>query len=130
MNITDLFGPLDQIATWSNPLLTVAACIVVGYLLRFIHRFPNDAIPVVVILFGSVVFMFLADKCPANVLARVWHAKNLIVGLILGFVAWIAHNQVLSRVEDWVATKVPGLNSLLGKQPPTPPTPPSPPGQP
>lgn len=105
MNTDSVIQELVKIQSWPNVALVFALVIIVGYCFRFWKNFPNEAIPVIVILTGAVGMMLLAEACPPNLKPRIWHAKNAIVGLIIGFLAWMAHNLVVSKVEDWLATK-------------------------
>lgn len=102
--------------------LVAISCLVVGYVLRFIKKFPNDAIPVVVTIWG----MWYAVVADANntIPLRVWTVRNLLIGLVVGFLAWLFHNLILSKIED----KIPFLKNLFSEPTvtPIPETPPKP----
>lgn len=126
--INDLLSSLDKIQGLSAAALVCFTCIVVGYALRFIKRFPNDGIPVVVILWGGMAMLLLADPRASTMPARIWTMRNLCIGLVIGFVAWLLHKIVLSRIEDFIASKFPDLNDTAffqrkanstGQPPPT-----------
>lgn len=102
-----LLAVLDKIQGLPAVALVCASCIVVGYVLRFIKAFPNNAIPVVVILWGAVAMMLLADPRATNMPLRIWAMRNLLVGLAIGFLAWMLHYWVLSWIEDYIAKKFP-----------------------
>lgn len=108
--LNDLLTGLDKIQGLSAVALVCFGCVVVGYVLRFIKSFPNDGIPVVVILFGAVAMLALADPRASAMPARIWTVRNLFVGLIIGFVAWMLHKIVLSRIEDYIAKRFPGAS--------------------
>lgn len=91
-------------------LLTLAVCIVVGYVLRSIKRFPNDAIPIVAILVGGVFYPLIADDNNDWTL-RVWIVRNAGIGLVYGLVAWGGHKFILKRIED----KIPFIKSLIAE---------------
>jgi hypothetical protein len=80
-------------------LLVLFTCWVLGYALRCIRKFPNDGIPIAVILWGGVLAPFIADT-NSTLPLRVWILRNILVGLVCGFVAWLVHNKVLSKVEE------------------------------
>lgn len=81
-------------------IVLVALCgIVLGYVLKRFKRFPNDGIPVAVILFGGVLYPLIADA-NNDLTLRVWLVRNVIIGLIINFVAWIFHNKLLKRFLD------------------------------
>jgi len=108
--LNSLLSALDKIQGLSAAALICFGCIVLGYILRFIKKFPNDGIPVAVILFGSAMMLFLADPRPTAMPARIWSVRNLLVGAIIGFVAWMLHKVVLSKIEEYIAKKFPDLN--------------------
>lgn len=125
---------LDQIQGWSAAALVMGCCIVVGYALRFIKQFPNDGIPLAVILTGGLCMMLLADPRPSSVSMRIWTTRNLIVGLIIGFAAWMGHKLIISKIENFLMQKSDAIAKLLGAKTgntdfiknPNPPTPPQP----
>jgi len=110
-------------------VLFLLSCIVVGYVLRGIKRFPNDAIPLVVVLWAAVASVLLAPEEPTGTPHRVWLCKNALIGVIIGFAAWACHKKILKRLED----KVPWLSGLFSTgntdqiKNPNPPTPAEPP---
>ena len=108
--LNQLLQGLDKIQGLSAVALVCFSCVVIGYVLRFIKAFPNDGIPVVVILWGAVAMLMLADPRPTDMPARIWTVRNLFVGLIIGFVAWLLHKVVLSKLEDYIATKFPSVS--------------------
>lgn len=80
-------------------LLVLIVCWVVGYLLRWIKRFPNDGIPIVVILMGAVVYPLIADD-NNEITLRVWLVRNVAIGFGLGFGAWLTHTFILKWIEN------------------------------
>lgn len=80
-------------------ILVVLSCLVVGYGLKFIKRFPNDAIPLTVILWAAVFYPIIADD-KNDLSLRVWLVRNVLFGLVCGFIAWLMHNKLLSKLED------------------------------
>lgn len=120
---------LDNIQGLSAAALVALSCIVVGYALRFIKRFPNDGIPVVVILWGALAMLFIADPRATTMPARIWTARNIMVGLIIGALSWLVHKIVLSRIENLIASKVPSMaGTTFFNQKDTQPNPPADPG--
>src|SRR6266576_2651788 len=81
--LNQLLQWLDKIQGLSAVALVFLSCIVVGYALRFIKRFPNDGIPVVVILWGALAMLIIADLRASTMPARIWTTRNLLVGLII-----------------------------------------------
>lgn len=109
--LNNLLQILDKVQGMSAAALVCVSCIVVGYVLRFIKKFPNDGIPVVVILWGAVAMLFIADPHPPATTMRVWTVRNFLVGLTIGLIAWMLHKFVLSWVEDYLAKKFPSASN-------------------
>jgi hypothetical protein len=90
-------------------LLVLVSCLTVGYALRMWKWFPNQGIPVVVVLWGPVFNMLIADPLADTFPIRIWLVKNFLVGVVIGGAAWLIHNKVLKRLED----KLPFLKGWL-----------------
>lgn len=116
---------LDKIQGLSGAALVFLSCIVMGYVWRFVHLkwFSNDSIPLFVILWGAFAFSMVADPAADQTPWRVWVLKNVIIGAIIGFLAWLVHNFAIKKLEDWIATKVPGFSLFTAKDNVTTPTP-------
>jgi hypothetical protein len=93
-------GILDSLSGLPGHILVGISCIVVGYALRFFKRFPNDAIPLVCILWGMVFNPLLAPDRALGTSLRLWAARNAIIGLIVGALAWALHRYVIKKFED------------------------------
>ena len=87
------------------------SCIIMGYTLRFIKRFPNDGIPLACILWGMAFNPMIADVRLPGTSLRIWLVRNALLGLIIGGGAWMLHKYLLSRIED----KIPGLSQKLAE---------------
>lgn len=85
--------------------LVLGSCIVLGYILKFIRQFPNDGIPVAVVLWGGIAMSLVADARASSMPLRVWVVRNILVGMIIGLVAWIVHKTALSKLEDWIGMR-------------------------
>ena len=118
---TDLLeNSLDQITHSLQSLagapastLIIIGCIILGFVLKRIKIFPNDAIPVVVVLTGAVLYPLIADD-RNDLPLRVWIIRNALLGLAHGFAAWLIHNQVLSRI---MPKKESGETTVIEKKP-------------
>lgn len=109
--LNSILSSLDKIQGISAVGLICLSCIVVGYVLRFIKSFPNDGIPVVVILWGAVAMLVLADPRASDMPERIWVVRNFFVGLVIGFVAWMLHKIVLTKIEEYITAKFPEATS-------------------
>ena len=109
----------DQIQDATNWLMnlgavpfTVAACILVGYVCRFIPVIPNKWIPIICIIVGPVVFC-IANPHASSVPKSAFFLHSIIGGLFLGLVAWLLHDKFISNFEDKVTAKFPAASVLF-----------------
>lgn len=96
--LTQLVDYLQRLYGAPAIVLVFFSCIVMGYCLRAFKRFPNDGIPVAVILWGGIVFSLIAPK--TDIPLRVWIGRNVLIGLIAGYVAWLIHNRLIKKAEE------------------------------
>lgn len=100
MNLDDLqnLGSFfTKISSWQGIFLLGVALCIFGYVLKGLPFVKNDFIPAIVIVAGAVLNPFVSS--PAEGL----HNPTLTLalqGFIAGALAWILHNQVLSRFID------------------------------
>lgn len=79
--------------------MVVAASIVIGYILKLWKLFPNQLIPVCVVpaaIAIEIALMWPARQQPLG----SWFVRQGIVGMVLGFAAWVLHRAILHRFED------------------------------
>jgi hypothetical protein len=91
---------------------TVVACIIIGYVFRFIPIFPNKWIPIVVIVVGPVVFPCLNPHA-ASVGMAAFIAHSIVGGLFLGIVAWLIHDKFIQNFEDKITAAFPAASIVL-----------------
>ena len=103
--LNQLLSLLDKVQGLSANALICFSCIVVGYALRFIKPFPNGGIPLAIILWGAIFRMMIADPKINTVPFRIWVAQNLMIGLIIGCIAWGIHYWGLHYLEQWLNNK-------------------------
>ena len=117
MNLDQLNGllsNLDKLQGLPSATLVFFLCLAVGYAWRWLKFswFPNDAIPMVVMVTGALFMMFIADGRPTTMPHHVWTARNLAVGFIIGCLAWAVHNYVIAKwIEPWLISKLPSLGN-------------------
>lgn len=92
---TEMLGKLNGAPGY---VLVFVSCIALGYVLRNVKRFPNDGIPVAIMLWGGMFNMLIAHDEP--IALRIWIARNLILGVIIGVAAWLIHKYGISKLED------------------------------
>lgn len=79
-------------------VLVAISCIVWGYALKFIKRFPNESIPLAVLGWGAFWLPLLSEYTPGQM--RLQIIRNIFIGLISAFLAWMLHDKVLKKIED------------------------------
>lgn len=89
--------------------LVALTCLVLGYVLKLIPKFPNGAVPLVVVLAGMLLTPVIDEGKAANETVRVWLIDHILYGMIVGFCVWTFHAYILKRFED----KIPILGALL-----------------
>lgn len=100
---------LNSVYGLPGHVLVGLTCVILGYMLRFYRKFPNDAIPLVCILWGMVFNPLLADERVAGSSMRLWLVRNVLTGFVTGAVAWAIHAKIIKRFEE----RIPLLGSLL-----------------
>lgn len=109
----EILDYIEHVNRLSASALTVCVCISAGYALRFIKKFPNDGIPLAVILTGGIMMMLLADARVETISIRLWIARSISVGLVLGTLSWFLHKLIISKLEDYLAVKFSAVNKIL-----------------
>lgn len=87
LDISNLLGSLYGLPGFVS---VYVFCLGFGFALKRTHWFPNDAIPLIVILWGSVWNALIADS-RGELPIRVWIVKNIVFGAVIGFLAWLTH---------------------------------------
>ena len=87
---------------WGLPgaVLTTLLCVAVGYALKRFKRYPNDAIPLTIMLLGAGINTLLADPMTPPLTMRLWLGKNMVIGFIAGAGAWLTHKMILKKIES------------------------------
>lgn len=108
----DVIGVCDKyiklFSTGPNWLIIIVSSLIVGYVLRKIRTFPNGGIPLTVILWGAVFNCLLSPEEPNGIGHRIWIGKNILFGLVWGFLAWMIHKKGLRYLEykyPWLISK-------------------------
>jgi hypothetical protein len=112
--ISDLFS---QLTALGPEMLVALIVIVLGYVLRFIPAVPNRVIPLACIVLGGVLYPLLGPVPKPDAAIRHPMIRLALIGILIGFLAWIGHNKFLKPIED----KIPFLKGMLEEDPPAPP---------
>ena len=122
MNEIDTFietfvDKVQQLEGAPAALLVLLICLIFGYVLKFVKSFPNRGIPLAVILCGGPMKLVLSEFYKDQTPLRIWIVRNLVIGCCIGFVAWLLHNKILSRLEDKLGLS-PGADKPDAEKPP------------
>lgn len=129
---------MDTLINLDNQLMHLPAGLVVmffaiaiGYVLKTAGFFPNNRIPLVIVCLTAVVFpvVQLCAQLTDN-LPHPWLniPINVLIGVIIGFIAWAFHYQILKRFVDPRLFNDDGSTKFFTK--PKPPASPAQPPQP
>lgn len=90
----------DKLMGLPGGVLVFIVCIGTGYAVKLTERVHNSAIPIVVMLTGVILFALISPEKTDDAPIRIWLVKNICVGWIIGFAAWMSHKLILKRVEE------------------------------
>jgi len=99
----DLMTYLWSLIQFGPAVLTLMACLVVGYIAKNLTPLSNRLVPLVVIAAGTVAYMILSVRPAAaanDFLAQErYYATAAILGSLLGLLTWLYHNQIWKRLQ-------------------------------
>lgn len=112
-DIQSLSEFLQKLYGLPAPVLIVASCFVLGFLLKRVPKFPNAAIPFMVVLAGMILNPLIASSQDNlfDDLPRVWQIKCTLIGGLYGFAEWVFHNQIYKRIFAGTPTDNPGTDA-------------------
>jgi hypothetical protein len=77
--------------------LTMAAVVVIGYLLKCIPQVLNQRIPIYIVVVATALYYGMVTPRPAKMPDII---ATIILGSVVGLLAWLFHNQILKRFID------------------------------
>jgi hypothetical protein len=86
-------------------VIVILFAIAIGYVFKMASFFPNKFIPLVIVCITAIIFptvQLCADLSGQAASPWLHLPINGLVGVILGFIAWVFHAQILKR---WVDPK-------------------------
>ncbi len=89
----------------------VVGCIAFGYAVKLVPYIPNKHIPWMCIASGPAIYPFLTDFSRVSPDSQQPIVRIVMTGLILGVVAWLIHNAVIWRLEQWLKVKLQAASS-------------------
>jgi hypothetical protein len=95
---TSIFTALwQQVANSPASLLLILGLSVIAYLLEIWPNFNSRYVPIVCILLGAVAYPFFSSRASVPPSYPYPLAVLIVNGLVVGFVAAIAHSQITLR---------------------------------
>lgn len=94
-------GAADYLMQAPAAALVFVMCILLGYFLKMIPKFPNNLIPLTIHIAGPVGFLLMEVSKPTQV--NHPEIMRLIIGLALASASWITHKLVLRK---WIDPKL------------------------
>lgn len=84
-------------------------CLVIGWVFKISEWFPNNRIPLLVVPSGALLnWILAAPRVPEQPL-RLYVATNVVIGLAIGALSWLLHDQLLRQFEE----RIPFLGRML-----------------
>lgn len=102
---------LDRLGALPAAALVFLACLALGYVIRSIRWLDNSRIPGVCICAGGILKL-LSAEWPDGPNWRVWMMREVLFGLIIGWLAWEFHDKILAQCENAIVLK---FKQMLGK---------------
>lgn len=99
---------LNKIDGTPSSLLAMFFLVAIGWGLKAWKKFPNDIIPLAVATCGIGLRFCFAPENLKGVPTLEWRARNVIIGVAWGLLAWGLHHWVLYRLES-----IPWLKKFL-----------------
>lgn len=106
MTMNDVPQTFEKLAKFNEQLmgapvgvLLFLAVIAIGYVLRVWHKCPNNLIPVLQVVMGMVLWMFVCPEMMKSDSVRVWWGRNLLIGIIIPCSAWLVQRTIIKRIE-------------------------------
>lgn len=115
--LKEIFDLLHTLYGLPGYVLVYLSCIAFGYLAKAVKFVPNDKIPLLIFLWGTVWNLLLADAKAPDASLRLWVARNLMIGFLIAGVAWWTHARYLKKWIDarWFPANVTLDSNEVGK---------------
>lgn len=92
------FDLLHDINGLPGYVLVLLLCWVAGFIMKRVRQIPNESIPIAIVLLGGLMNVLLAPPRAQGEIVRLWVMRNIIVGIIIGFIAWAAHRFLFKSI--------------------------------
>lgn len=94
---------------------TFIGVIMLGYVVRLVPWIENKWIPLIGIAAGTTFFstVIILTVQPNAEHPIAWRVLYGAIGFAISVSAWGAHRLVISRIEDWLAKKIPAFGEAM-----------------
>jgi|SRR3990167_5385402 len=100
---------IKQLLALGPEALLICVVIALGYVLKRVPLIPNKTIPAACLLLGAGIYPLITSPGQAPPDIKFPIVREIMLGLLIGFIAWIIHNKLLKRIEE----RVPWLKGVL-----------------
>jgi peptidoglycan/LPS O-acetylase OafA/YrhL len=103
-SVDQVFTGLNHLHNLSAEVLIFIVCVAFGFGLRKWTKLKLRMSAAAVVTVGAVLNAVMAEgKAISSMPPRIWLMRSLLIGVIVGCVAFIADAVILSRLKGWIA---------------------------
>ena len=122
-SVDQVFTGLNHLHSMSAEGLIFIVCVAFGFGLRKWTKLSLRTTAAAVVAAGAVLNVVMAEgKSMATMSFRIWAMRSLLIGVIIGVVAFLADTVIVSRIKGWVTGSVSLGKNGNGTPPEPPPT--------
>lgn len=106
MNTEALKDFLTQLLNATPEMACIACLIALGYGLKFVPQVSNRLIPFLLLIVSVSCYPLIAENGHAPYTMRYPIVRQMMIGVVLWFIAWGLHGLVIKRVINAIKTKM------------------------
>ena len=124
MNTDALKDFLSQLLNATPEMFCIACLIALGYALKYIPWVSNRFIPAILLVVSIACYPLIAENSHAPYTMRYPLVRQMMIGVVLWFIAWALHGLVIKRVVAYIKQRMDkflpsGDTDIIDKPPPT-----------
>lgn len=97
---------MSQLQSWPNEALMFAVLVIISRIVKGTSWIPDNLELLAVIVIGAAGEILMGDVGKVTFECNNPEVRLAAIGVVIGFIAWIAHISVLRKVEDWIGSKL------------------------
>jgi hypothetical protein len=102
-SVDQVFTGLNHLHNMSGEVLIFIVCVALGFALRKWTELKLRVTASAVVAAGAVLNVVMAEgKGSATMPFRIWAMRSLLIGVIIGCVAFLADTVIVSRLKGWI----------------------------